>query len=149
MRIRPLRYYWLDWITILLLTLCHFRWPCTAYSEAYRSLCLYVDLVQGKMVVCGTFPIARFLETLRAEIVQYTPPESLKMKQANILLVGQVGAGKSSFFNTITSIYRGHVTLQAVTGSSQRSLTTQVYCRTHCSLKLYRAIPYISFKIGN
>uniref|UniRef100_A0A8C4SXF0 G domain-containing protein n=1 Tax=Erpetoichthys calabaricus TaxID=27687 RepID=A0A8C4SXF0_ERPCA len=29
-----------------------------------------------------------------------------------ILLIGQIGAGKSSFFNSVKSIFRGHVTLQ-------------------------------------
>ncbi len=70
--------------------------------------------------------VSRFWETLRAEVAHYTPNASSGMKHANILLVGQVGAGKSSFFNTITSIYRGHVTLRAPTGAADHSVTTQV-----------------------
>ncbi|KAK7879560.1 hypothetical protein WMY93_033732 [Mugilogobius chulae] len=38
---------------------------------------------------------------------------------------GPVGAGKSSFFNSINSVFRGHVTCQAMAGSSATSLTTQ------------------------
>jgi hypothetical protein len=42
------------------------------------------------------------------------------------LLVGQVGAGKSSFFNTINSIFRGYITSQACSGNAEHSLTTVV-----------------------
>ncbi|XP_062384124.1 interferon-induced protein 44-like [Sardina pilchardus] len=45
--------------------------------------------------------------------------------QARILLVGQVGAGKSSFFNAVSSVFKGHVTSQANTGTAGTSLTTQ------------------------
>ncbi|XP_060559569.1 interferon-induced protein 44-like [Ruditapes philippinarum] len=39
-------------------------------------------------------------------------------------MTGPVGAGKSSFFNTIDSIYRGRITQRAGSGSSEHSLTT-------------------------
>lgn len=45
---------------------------------------------------------------------------------AKILLVGSVGAGKSSFFNSVNSVFRGHVTNQAMAGCSDTSFTTQV-----------------------
>uniref|UniRef100_A0A3B5A6C2 Interferon-induced protein 44-like n=1 Tax=Stegastes partitus TaxID=144197 RepID=A0A3B5A6C2_9TELE len=48
------------------------------------------------------------------------------VSQARVLLVGPVGAGKSSFFNSINSVFRGHVTSQAMSGCSSTSLTTQV-----------------------
>ena len=48
------------------------------------------------------------------------------VQQAKVLLVGPVGAGKSSFFNSINSVFRGNMTSQAVSGSAVRSLTTQV-----------------------
>ncbi|KAJ8341992.1 hypothetical protein SKAU_G00319200 [Synaphobranchus kaupii] len=47
------------------------------------------------------------------------------VRQARILLIGPVGVGKSSFFNSINSIFRGHVTSQAIAGTAARSLTTQ------------------------
>ncbi|XP_008291241.1 interferon-induced protein 44-like, partial [Stegastes partitus] len=47
------------------------------------------------------------------------------VSQARVLLVGPVGAGKSSFFNSINSVFRGHVTSQAMSGCSSTSLTTQ------------------------
>ncbi|XP_042152824.1 interferon-induced protein 44-like isoform X2 [Oncorhynchus tshawytscha] len=52
-------------------------------------------------------------------------PEVKSVVQARVLLVGPVGAGKSSFFNSINSVFKGHVTGQANTGSAGTSLTTQ------------------------
>ncbi|XP_032426946.1 interferon-induced protein 44-like [Xiphophorus hellerii] len=57
-------------------------------------------------------------------IKTYKPTVS-SVPQARVLLIGQVGAGKSSFFNSINSVFRGHVTSQAIAGSSSTSLTTQ------------------------
>ncbi|XP_070687688.1 interferon-induced protein 44-like [Pempheris klunzingeri] len=54
----------------------------------------------------------------------YCPIES-SVSQIRVLLIGPVGAGKSSFFNSINSVFRGHVTSQAIAGCSGTSLTTQ------------------------
>ena len=66
------------------------------------------------------------LETLRQKVAAYQPPKKVKVPQANILLVGQVGAGKSSFCNTVNSLFRGFVTPKAVVGSEEQSVTTVV-----------------------
>ena len=66
------------------------------------------------------------MQSLKEEIVGYTPPSELNTDRVNILMLGPVGAGKSSFFNTVNSVYRGHVTAQAVTGLSPHGLTTKV-----------------------
>ncbi|XP_039591119.1 interferon-induced protein 44-like [Polypterus senegalus] len=55
-------------------------------------------------------------------IRSYKPPIN-SVTQARILLIGPIGAGKSSFFNSINSTFRGHVTSQAIAGSSVSSLT--------------------------
>ncbi|XP_043111483.1 interferon-induced protein 44-like [Puntigrus tetrazona] len=52
-------------------------------------------------------------------------PSVNSVKQARILLVGPVGAGKSSFFNSINSVFKGYVSIQANTGIAGTSLTTQ------------------------
>uniref|UniRef100_A0A3B4WKT2 Interferon-induced protein 44-like n=1 Tax=Seriola lalandi dorsalis TaxID=1841481 RepID=A0A3B4WKT2_SERLL len=54
----------------------------------------------------------------------YKPTVS-SVSQVRVLLIGAVGAGKSSFFNSINSVFRGHVTSQAIAGCSTTSLTTQ------------------------
>ncbi|XP_071402727.1 interferon-induced protein 44-like isoform X2 [Centroberyx affinis] len=61
---------------------------------------------------------------LMDSIKLYKPTHS-SVSQARVLLIGPVGAGKSSFFNSINSVFRGHVTSQAIAGSSGTSLTTQ------------------------
>uniref|UniRef100_A0A3P9JG30 TLDc domain-containing protein n=1 Tax=Oryzias latipes TaxID=8090 RepID=A0A3P9JG30_ORYLA len=59
------------------------------------------------------------------ESIRTYRPLNSSVTQARVLLIGPVGAGKSSFFNSINSIFRGHVTSQAISGSCSTSLTTQ------------------------
>ncbi|XP_033754641.1 interferon-induced protein 44-like [Pecten maximus] len=63
-------------------------------------------------------------EIEKDKVATYKPLSGLDVKQAMILLVGQVGAGKSSYFNTINSIFRGQISIQANAGSAEKSLTT-------------------------
>ncbi|KAK5869694.1 hypothetical protein PBY51_024393 [Eleginops maclovinus] len=62
---------------------------------------------------------------LKETIKIYKPTHS-SVSHARVLLIGPVGAGKSSFFNSINSVFRGHVTSQAIAGCSTTSLTTQL-----------------------
>ncbi|XP_021375407.1 interferon-induced protein 44-like isoform X2 [Mizuhopecten yessoensis] len=66
----------------------------------------------------------KFEEEIKDRVATYKPLPGLDLQQARILLVGQVGAGKSSYFNTINSIFRGHISAQANAGSAEHSLTT-------------------------
>ncbi|XP_013862747.1 interferon-induced protein 44-like [Austrofundulus limnaeus] len=59
------------------------------------------------------------------ESIRTYKPTVRSVTQARVLMIGPVGAGKSSFFNSINSVFRGHVTSQAMSGSSTTSLTTQ------------------------
>ena len=63
---------------------------------------------------------------LKEEIVDYAPDDDSEVPSTNILLIGQIGAGKSSFFNSVNSIFRGKITSQARSGSFEHSLTTVV-----------------------
>uniref|UniRef100_A0A3B3R1K2 Interferon-induced protein 44-like n=1 Tax=Paramormyrops kingsleyae TaxID=1676925 RepID=A0A3B3R1K2_9TELE len=55
----------------------------------------------------------------------YYKPTIDSVPRARILLIGAVGAGKSSFFNSINSIFRGNITSQANAGYQETSLTLQ------------------------
>ncbi|KAG9343362.1 hypothetical protein JZ751_014343 [Albula glossodonta] len=59
------------------------------------------------------------------DFVKSYKPIMNQVRQARVLLIGPIGAGKSSFFNSINSVFRGHVTSQAISGSAGTSLTTQ------------------------
>ncbi|MCI4377774.1 hypothetical protein PGIGA_G00207160 [Pangasianodon gigas] len=63
-------------------------------------------------------------KALMHEISRWTPSASMAQK-ARVLLVGAVGAGKSSFFNSVNSVFKGYVNCQANTGIAGTSLTTQ------------------------
>ncbi|XP_046567354.1 interferon-induced protein 44-like isoform X2 [Haliotis rubra] len=61
-------------------------------------------------------------KVLKSELETYSPPG--KLDHVNILLLGAVGSGKSSYFNTINSIFQGRITSVARSGSAEHSLTT-------------------------
>nr|XP_034306974.1 interferon-induced protein 44-like [Crassostrea gigas] len=61
---------------------------------------------------------------LKEELVDYGPDSETGVTAANVLLIGQIGAGKSSFFNSVNSIFRGKITSKARSGSFEHSLTT-------------------------
>ncbi|XP_050951333.1 interferon-induced protein 44-like isoform X2 [Labeo rohita] len=64
----------------------------------------------------------------RAELIgliQNHKPLMTSVSQVRILMIGPVGAGKSSFFNSINSIFMGRITSKAMSGSTGTSLTTQ------------------------
>ncbi|ESO93626.1 hypothetical protein LOTGIDRAFT_216024 [Lottia gigantea] len=63
--------------------------------------------------------------TIKKTVEDYKPIQGGDVDQCRILMVGCVGAGKSSYFNTINSVFRGHVTSQAAAGSAEHSLTTK------------------------
>ena len=68
-------------------------------------------------------------DNLKDEIVTYKILKETGVKHINVLLVGEVGAGKSSFFNSVESVFEGHVTSRANAGMVEKSLTTQVGAR--------------------
>ncbi|XP_053391215.1 interferon-induced protein 44-like [Mercenaria mercenaria] len=66
----------------------------------------------------------QLLNELTEDIVSFKPLPDLKVTDARILIIGPVGAGKSSFYNTINSVFRGRITQKACSGSAEQSLTT-------------------------
>lgn len=76
-------------------------------------------------VVWVHFLSSRQKQQLMKAILNYKP-EIKTVHQARVLLVGPIGAGKSSFFNSINSAFRGNMTSQAIAGTAGGSVTTQV-----------------------
>nr|XP_014435664.1 interferon-induced protein 44-like [Pelodiscus sinensis] len=69
--------------------------------------------------------ISSFLESPWRKITWTTEPYLNSVPQIRILVIGPIGAGKSSFFNSVNSVFRGYVTSQAIAGSDNTSVTTQ------------------------
>ncbi|XP_054835202.1 interferon-induced protein 44-like [Eublepharis macularius] len=63
-------------------------------------------------------------EKLMEEIRTYKPYLN-SVPQFRVLILGPIGAGKSSFFNSVNSAFRGYVTSQAIAGSDSTSVTMQ------------------------
>ncbi|KAJ7332564.1 hypothetical protein JRQ81_014744 [Phrynocephalus forsythii] len=61
---------------------------------------------------------------LMNQIASYKPPLN-SVQKIRVLFLGPVGAGKSSFFNSVNSVFRGYVTSQAIAGSDSGSVTLQ------------------------
>ncbi|KAH0618478.1 hypothetical protein JD844_017727 [Phrynosoma platyrhinos] len=61
---------------------------------------------------------------LMNQIASYKPHLN-SVPQFRVLFLGPVGAGKSSLFNSVKSVFRGYVTSQAIAGSDSTSVTAQ------------------------
>ncbi|RXN20415.1 interferon-induced 44-like protein [Labeo rohita] len=59
------------------------------------------------------------------EVIRNHKPLVTSVSRVRILMIGPVGAGKSSFFNSINSVFTGHVTNKAISGFAGTSVTTQ------------------------
>ncbi|KAK9967592.1 hypothetical protein ABG768_001979 [Culter alburnus] len=59
------------------------------------------------------------------KMIRNYKPMMTSVSRVRILMIGPVGAGKSSFFNSINSIFMGRMTSKAMSGSAGTSLTTQ------------------------
>ena len=53
--------------------------------------------------------------------------------QANILFLGSLGVGKSSFYNTLNAGFQGYTSMKAISGSGPRSVTTEVGLQSNIS----------------
>nr|XP_020042169.1 interferon-induced protein 44-like [Castor canadensis] len=63
-------------------------------------------------------------KSLLATIRSYKPYRDL-VHQSRILLLGPVGAGKSSFCNLVKSVFQGYVTHQALVGSNTTGMSVE------------------------
>ena len=54
------------------------------------------------------------MEDIKENLLAYKPVSETNATAANILLLGQIGAGKSSFFNSINSIFVGKLPARPV-----------------------------------
>ncbi|XP_078309424.1 interferon-induced protein 44-like [Crassostrea virginica] len=61
---------------------------------------------------------------IKEKVITYKPSARAKVEIANILVLGEIGAGKSSFFNSVNSAFSGKITCKACCGGFGHSATT-------------------------
>ncbi|XP_062604762.1 interferon-induced protein 44-like [Saccostrea cucullata] len=70
------------------------------------------------------------LDSLLTEIEKYTPLAEIgnhsNIPHVNILLLGRISSGKSSFFNTVDSVFKGRLSLRSRAGCASSSLTKSI-----------------------
>merc|ERR1719391_906049 len=64
-------------------------------------------------------------DRLKKEIQTHELIEKAGIEHINVLLLGECSAGKSSFFNSVESVYEGFVSTTAEAGTDEGSLTKQ------------------------
>lgn len=67
----------------------------------------------------------RHRDSLLVELGTYKPCVDF-VSEIRILLLGPIGSGKSSFINSVKSVFQGRLTRQARVGSDVTSITEQV-----------------------
>ncbi|XP_076976633.1 interferon-induced protein 44-like isoform X2 [Tamandua tetradactyla] len=68
--------------------------------------------------------VTQYRENLLTNLRTYKPIANL-VPEIRILLVGPIGSGKSSFLNSVKSVFRGRMTQQAIAGSEITGITEQ------------------------
>ncbi|KAH3798076.1 interferon-induced protein 44-like [Dreissena polymorpha] len=66
----------------------------------------------------------KLAQELMQEVQSIKPNPSLHIQDYRIVLIGPVGAGKSSFCNTVSSVLKGRFTQMAIVGKGAHSITT-------------------------
>ncbi|KAK2906926.1 hypothetical protein Q8A67_005911 [Cirrhinus molitorella] len=103
--------------------------PATLYgNDTQLTECEVYKVEEHPHVFAEEKPWRNVLWTAKAELMEMIRNHKPLMKSVSrvrILMIGPVGAGKSSFFNSINSIFTGHVTTKAMSGSAGTSLTVQ------------------------
>ncbi|XP_016137715.1 interferon-induced protein 44-like [Sinocyclocheilus grahami] len=106
---------------------------------SFDSDALYGDITE--LIECEVYKVKHILQVMekpwrnvlwtadqRAELmekIRNQKPLVMSVSRFRILMIGPVGVGKSSFFNSINSIFMGRMTSKAMSGSAGTSLTTQ------------------------
>uniref|UniRef100_A0A8C2IN27 TLDc domain-containing protein n=1 Tax=Cyprinus carpio TaxID=7962 RepID=A0A8C2IN27_CYPCA len=99
-------------------------------NDAQLTECEVYKVEQSSQVSTEEKPWRNVLWTAerRAELMEMIrnhKPVVASVSRVRILMIGPVGAGKSSFFNSINSIFMSRITSKAMSGSAATSLTTQ------------------------
>ncbi|XP_026091647.1 interferon-induced protein 44-like [Carassius auratus] len=126
------------------LCFCYNNQPVVHHQGGINAFDFYSDTLYGEdpdLRECEVYKVKHILQVMekpwrnvlwtaerRAELMEMIrnyKPLVMSVSRVRILMIGPVGAGKSSFFNSINSIFMGRITSKAMSGSAGTSLTTQ------------------------
>uniref|UniRef100_A0A8C4T4Z8 G domain-containing protein n=1 Tax=Erpetoichthys calabaricus TaxID=27687 RepID=A0A8C4T4Z8_ERPCA len=91
------------------------------HAHGFLSDHFCVSLAASTLTQC-IFPLNRNRERLKKNIRAYKPLRK-DVPKPRILLIGQISAGKSTFFNSINAVFRGYPIHQAESGFEGKSLS--------------------------
>ncbi|XP_052212600.1 interferon-induced protein 44-like isoform X2 [Dreissena polymorpha] len=89
--------------------------------EVYRVIDGEMDIIHWRKTPEWN---EKFLETLMEDIVAFKPPREMGLSEVRVLMLGPVGSGKSSFYNTVNSVFKGRISQRARSGKAVHSITT-------------------------
>ncbi|KAH3798645.1 interferon-induced protein 44-like [Dreissena polymorpha] len=96
--------------------------------EVYSVAVKHVEPVTSEPTLQQWRKMPEWNSKLARELVQEVksikPSPGLHLQDYRILLIGPVGSGKSSFCNTVNSVFRGRMTQRAISGGGSHSITT-------------------------
>ena len=98
--------------------------------KTYIYITIEMVLIFINSYLCCLFkmvwPAFQFMGKLFEEIISMTPPNREEFAEYRLLLTGPVGSGKSSFINTVYSVFSDRIRQPALTGTSTAGVTKQV-----------------------
>ncbi len=84
-----------------------------------------------------TFDVAT-RDTLAKKIMKFKAPASANVPRVNALIFGPAGSGKSSFMNTVDSIFQGRISRLVEAGTATVSLTREL--RKQCICEMWKGM---------
>lgn len=93
----------------------------------------HVKYVCTHCLKCVVYCAQRSREELIEKVESYTPAGGA-VSEARVLLLGPVGAGKSSFISSVQSVFSGRVLNRAMVGSSVSASFTKKVKKTRKKL---------------
>uniref|UniRef100_A0A8C4XCY3 G domain-containing protein n=1 Tax=Erpetoichthys calabaricus TaxID=27687 RepID=A0A8C4XCY3_ERPCA len=126
---------------IVIVTLSLFRflshpYRVLGYCSLFFSVLYFITIEKSNTVHVTSFPPSPvshlFMSRVRTELLDDIKKYQTltdDVEEPRILLTGQIKAGKSSFFNSVNSVFKGYPIFQAAACEKETSVTK--YCRTY------------------
>uniref|UniRef100_A0A8C4SZZ0 G domain-containing protein n=1 Tax=Erpetoichthys calabaricus TaxID=27687 RepID=A0A8C4SZZ0_ERPCA len=115
---------------------------CSFYSMPLGNIILVFLWIVSFSFCFFSFVTSRVKNELLQDIRNYEILTE-SVEEPRILLIGQIGSGKSSFFNSVNSVFRGHVMQQAGSGHGVNSISTRYRTYKVLNGKGEKMLPFV------